>query len=304
MTTLLAIGGHALAPPGDPVGPSVASACARIAGELADTAAGERLVVTHGNGPQLAWLAEQAERAVGGTLPLDAIAAESEGLLGYPLVNALQNALRDRDVVALMTRTEVAADDPALDAPSKPVGRVFDDEEADCLRARGLAVGRDRHGFRRLVPSPVPLAILELAAIRCLVECGTIVVCAGGGGIPVCRAADGSLTGVEGVVDKDAASALLGVALGADRLLLLTDVPGVYTDWPRRERRLRSIGAEPLSALAFAPGTMGPKVAAAVRFARETERPAWITDLAGLPAALAGEGGTRVMPGDAEAELA
>lgn len=302
MITVAAIGGHALVAPGAPTATDpqrVDQAALAIAEHLS----GDALVVTHGNGPQAGWLSAQAEAAIGSPLGLDAVTAQSEGLTGYQLQLALENALPEREITTLLTQVEVDPADPALGRPSKPIGRVYDDEEADCLRARGLAVGQDRGGFRRMVASPRPGRVLELRAIRRLLGEGGIVICGGGGGIPVCRSASGQLRGVDAIVDKDHTSALLASALGARRLFLLTDVAGIHPEWPATDSVLRSADPLALARREWAEGSMGPKVEAAIRFTRETPGTAWIGRIEDLAGMVEGTAGTCIRSGSSWAEV-
>ena len=242
---------------------------------IAEVAAGREVIVTHGNGPQVGLLALQAaayEDEVP-AYPLDVLGAESEGMIGYLLEQELANALGDRSVATLLTQVVVDAGDPAFDAPSKPIGPVYEREPAERLAVeRGWAIAAEGGGHRRVVASPEPVALVELAAIRTLVEAGVLLVCAGGGGIPVvCE--DGRLRGVEAVVDKDLVAALLARELGADALLLLTDVAAVEAGWGTPQARpLGETTVAELRALDLEPGSMAPKVEAACRFA--SRRPA------------------------------
>jgi carbamate kinase len=291
---VIALGGHALAPPGLERAETQREAVRRAAAAIAPIAARHDVLVTHGNGPQVGLLARQAEAAGQGATPLDLLGAESEGLLGYLLEQELANALPARDVAALLTQVEVDAGDPAFRAPAKPIGPVLDAAGAERLRALGVAVAPDRGGFRRVVPSPEPRRVVELRTIELLLRLGVVLVCAGGGGIPVVRDAQGAHHGVEAVVDKDRSSQLLAAAVGADALLLLTDVPAVYADWPGRERPIRRASPRELAALALDPGTMGPKVAAACAFARGARGFAAIGALADAEPLLRAEAGTLV----------
>jgi carbamate kinase len=264
---VVALGGNALVRGGaTPVDPMIVEAAAR---SLAPIAAEHAVVVTHGNGPQVGFLAETDPAAL-----LDVLDAETEGMVGYLLVRALGDALPGREIVGVLTRVEIEADDPAFARPAKPIGRGPD---------------------RRLVASPLPRRIVEAPSIERLVAAGVVVVAAGGGGIPVVRRADGTSVGVEAVVDKDRASALLARELGADALLLLTDVDGVYEGWGTpAARRLPSIDASRAAALALDEGSMGPKVEAALDFA---DAGGWaaIGALTDAAAVLRGDAGTRVV---------
>ena len=209
---------------------------ARIAARaLAEVArAGHDLVVTHGNGPQVGLLALQGlAYKPDETYPLDMMGAETEGMIGYLIEQELENALdHDRTVASLLTQVRVDPDDPAFDNPTKFVGPVYDRDEAERVADRHKwSIAQDGDKWRRVVPSPAPVEIPDLKVIRLLLLHGTIVICAGGGGIPVIAGPDGMLTGIEAVIDKDATSALLAEGLGADALLLLTDVDGVYRDF-------------------------------------------------------------------------
>jgi carbamate kinase len=266
---------------------------------LANVAAHHDIVVTHGNGPQVGLLALQSEAYHGvRPYPLDVLDAESEGMIGYLLEEELRNVLPGREVATLLTQVVVDPADPAFAHPTKPIGPVYEASTAQRLAAeRGWTVGLDGADWRRLVPAPAPRLIIELAAIRLLVEAGVLVICVGGGGIPVVQDRAGGLRGVEAVIDKDLASALLATQLGADRLLLLTDVPYVERDWrtPTARPIQRATPAD-LRALTFAAGSMGPKVEAACRFVEATGRVAAIGALTEADAVLRGAAGTQVAP--------
>jgi carbamate kinase len=216
-------------------------------------------------------------------------------MIGYFLVQALRNELAGSEVVALLTQVLVDADDPAFDDPTKPIGPVYDEREAHRLAVeRRWTVARDGAFFRRVVASPEPKAIVELAAIEELIDCGAIVICAGGGGIPVV-ADPGGLRGVEAVIDKDLTAALLAEQIGAARLIMLTDVSYVECDWGTATAApIASATPEELRDLSFAAGSMGPKVEAACRFAERTGGEAVIGSLAELESVARGEAGTRV----------
>jgi carbamate kinase len=299
MRVVAALGGNALLRRGEPLDAAtqrrnVATATAA----LGVIAAEHELVVTHGNGPQVGLLALQAEAyPEGGTYPLDVLGAESEGMIGYLLQQGLRNALPARDVATLLTQVVVDTDDPAFGSPSKPIGPVYDASEARAAAAsRGWNMRPDGIAWRRVVASPQPCSIVELDTIRLLVESGVLVVCAGGGGVPVARAPDGTLSGVEAVVDKDLAAALLATRLGADALLLLTDVPAVETNWGTpNARALHEATPAELRGLALAAGSMGPKVEAASRFAEATGGRAVIGALEDAAALLDGTAGTNVI---------
>jgi carbamate kinase len=268
---------------------------------------GHALVLTHGNGPQVGFLAIEADAARDTVPPppLDVLVAESQGQIGYLLAQALATQFamegRSREIAVVLTQTVVDPDDPAFRTPSKPVGPMYDALTAERLaRQNGWTVAPDGSGWRRVVPSPRPLEIVEAASIRTLAASGAIVIASGGGGIPVSRGPSGALLGVEAVVDKDLAAVVLAESLDADALLLLTDVSAVHLRWgsPNPEPLRRLTLAEADSGVAngsFAAGSMGPKVRAAADFVRRTGRFAAIGLLGDAVAALEGRAGTRVV---------
>jgi carbamate kinase len=271
-------------------------------------AAGHEIVLTHGNGPQVGYLAIEAEAArdLVPPPPLDVLVAESQGQIGYLLEQALatQFALagRERRIIALVTQTIVDPADPAFGSPSKPIGPMMDETAALQLAARhGWSVARDGAGWRRVVPSPRPVGIVEAVSIGTLVDDGLLVVASGGGGVPVVPAEMGGWTGVEAVVDKDLAAVVLAEAVAADAVLFLTDVAAVHAGWgtpesvPLRELDLTAAAAG-LAAGDFPRGSMGPKVEAAASFVRRTGGYAAIGGLADAVSILAGEAGTRIIP--------
>ena len=287
------------------------------AAALADlAAAGHELVITHGNGPQVGFLALEAELASGvvPVPPLDVLGAESQGQIGYLLAGALRDAFRaagiTRDVAVVLTGTVVDAADPAFGRPTKPVGPVYDEPEARLLAAqRGWSIARDGAGWRRVVPSPRPKRIVEEASIRRLVDAGVLVIAAGGGGVQVVERADGHLEGVEAVIDKDLAAVVLARAVDADTLLLLTDVPAVYVGWGTSEARVvSSLTVDQATSLlrrhACAPGSMAPKVEAAAAFASLPGHRAAIGALEDARAVLDGKTGTTFVRGPAGVRLA
>jgi len=262
----------------------------------------DQLLITHGNGPQVGFILTRVEAALGKAyrLPLEVCVAESEGEIGYVLQQTLYNLGRGhRPVATVLTQVVVAADDPAFGSPSKPIGPWFAPAQAASLATRGVPLLRDARGRgRRVVASPKPLRIVEAAVIARMLDIGVVAIAAGGGGIPVIER-DGRLAGVEAVVDKDLATALLARELRADALVLVTGVAGVYRDFGTpMARLLRRAHPDELAVLAaqgqFPEGSMGPKVAAAAQFARATGRRAVICQPADLGAALRGDAGTRV----------
>ena len=297
MRIVVALGGNALLRRGERMTAENQRRNVRLAAAaLAPLASEHALVISHGNGPQVGLLALQAASYHGDeTYPLDILDAESEGMIGYLIEQELANLLPDRRLATLLTQVEVDPADPAFRHPSKPIGPVYGAVEAKRLvQERNWSIAAEGAGYRRVVASPLPRRIFELGVIELLVNQEVIVICAGGGGVPVIRRADDSLVGVEAVIDKDRASRLLGLELRADWLLMLTDVDGVYLDWETsRARRVRRIAPAALRQHAFAPGSMGPKVEAACEFA-EAGGVAGIGRLQDAGAILAGETGTIV----------
>jgi len=288
---VVALGGNALLRPGEAPNAETQRGNLRVAaGPLAELARSHALVLTHGNGPQIGWLAYQASDE-----SLDVLGAESEALIGYLIEQELAPLLPGREIATLLTQVEVDPADPAFGRPTKPIGPLYDDAQAERLaKQRGWRFVTSRGRRRRVVPSPEPLRIRELGTIRHLVAAGVIVICAGGGGIPVAASPDGRLRGLEAVVDKDLSAALLAQALAADALLLLTDVAAVYADWPAAREPIRRATPAALRARVFEPGSMGPKVEAACRFAERTRRPAYVGALGDALRLLAGACGTCV----------
>jgi carbamate kinase len=299
---VVALGGNALLRRGEPMTAEIQRSHAGEAmAAVAELAASHDVVLTHGNGPQVGLLALQALAYPDvPAYPLDVLGAESEGMIGYVLEQELGNRLPGRAAVTVLTQVVVDPEDPAFQNPTKPIGPVYTEEQAKRLEVeRGWSIARDGGHFRRVVPSPQPIRIVEISAIRMLVEAGAIVVCTGGGGIPVTMNGAGSLRGVEAVIDKDLAGELLARSLDADFLLMLTDVPAVMRDWGTAEEHpiSRATSAE-LRTMQFANGSMGPKVDAACRFVEATGRRAAIGALEDASRIVAGEAGTVVMAND------
>lgn len=300
MRIVAALGGNALLKRGETLSAAaqhenVMLAAAQLA---AIVQAGHSLIVTHGNGPQVGLLALQAEAGPPASAqPLDDLDAESEGWIGYALEQELANALPvGTEIATLLTRIAVDPADKAFAKPSKPIGPVYDEATAKQLATqRGWNVAPDGKFWRRVVPSPTPVSILNEASVTRLTEAGAVVICAGGGGIPVAQNEAGKWHGVEAVIDKDTASALLATRLKADLFIMLTDVESVYADYgTATQRKILSATPDELSGESFAAGSMGPKVAAACHFARETGHTAVIGCLRDAVDILAGRAGTRV----------
>lgn len=272
----------------------------RAAAALAPLAAEHQLVVCFGNGPQIGLLAleSQDDPTLSRAYPLDALGAQTQGMIGYWLAQELHNAGVGRPVVAVVTQTVVDAGDPAFASPSKFIGLGRSRHEAEQLaRRHGWQIRADGPDWRRVVPSPRPRGIVELDSVRRLLDTGAVVVCGGGGGAPVTRDEAGCLAGVEAVVDKDHTSARIAVDLGADRLLLLTDVMAVMRDFGTPDARpIGHLGVDQVPGLHLPAGSMGPKVAACADFTSATGRPSAIGALTDAAAVLRGDAGTTVTP--------
>ena len=313
MRVVAALGGNALLRRGQALTAENQRANARIACRaLAPLALAHELVVSHGNGPQVGLLALQgAAYTPVEVYPLDLLGAQTEGMIGYLLQQELGNELPpEKRLATLLTQIEVDPDDPAFGDPTKPIGPLYTAEEAKVLgSAKGWTLKPDGGSFRRVVPSPIPKRVYGLETIECLLSEGCVVVCAGGGGIPVVHTrervpAGRRLVGVEGVIDKDLASALLARDLTADVLLIVTDVDGVYTEWGTPNQRvIRRASPEALAEMDFAQGSMGPKVQAACMFVEQTGGVAAIGSIANAGALLRGETGTTVALDAAGLEL-
>lgn len=299
MRIVVALGGNALVRRGEPMEQAVQERNIRAAVRaLAALSVHHELVVTHGNGPQVGMLllAHEAGNAVQ-PYSLTVVGSESQGMIGYLLEEALRKALPEREVATLLTQVLVDPADPAFAHPTKPIGPIYERAKANRLaRQRGWVVAPDGEGYRRVVPSPRPRRVLELAAIRLLVDHGVLVVCAGGGGVPVIADRRGACYGVEGVVDKDFTAALLAEELRADLLLLLTDVPAVELNWHTpAARAVRAVTPLALRSERFEEGTMAPKVEAACRFVERTGKRAAIGALDEARELVLGRAGTAVV---------
>lgn len=280
MRIVVAIGGNALLTRDERADAEIQRRHVRAAAvQLAEVARDHTVVVCHGNGPQVGLLARESEddESLTEPFPLDVLGAQTQGMIGYWLAQELSAAGVVAPVAALVTQTEVSGEDGAFANPTKFIGPVLSSDEVPAVGdARGWTLRSDGTGWRRVVPSPDPLRIVELPVISRLVDAGVLVVCGGGGGVPVCRderatdeatATGARLTGVEAVVDKDLTAALIASQLGADRLVILTDVDAVRVDFgTTRERALERVTAAELAALSFPAGSMGPKVTGCLRF--------------------------------------
>ena len=306
MRVVAALGGNALLERGQPLTAenqraNVVRACAA----LAPIAIEHELVISHGNGPQVGLLALQgAAYGKVETYPLDVLDAQTEGMIGYLIMQELGNLLPfGKPLVTLLTMIEVDRGDSAFESPSKPIGPVYTEEEARTLaREKGWSFKPDGDHMRRVVPSPRPKRIFGIEPVKWLLERGSVVICAGGGGIPTVYTDDTApagrrLTGVEAVIDKDLASAVLAADLHADALLIITDVDAVYSDWGTpHQNAIRTATPANLANAQFAEGSMGPKVRAACEFVDRGGEFAAIGAIDDAPALLAGTAGTCVMP--------
>lgn len=272
MKVVIALGGNALLRRGERADADVQMENVRIAAKaVADIAKEHNVVLTHGNGPQVGLLALQADAYKDvKPYPFDVLGAESQGMIGYMVAQCVGNNLPDRQVVNIITQTEVDPNDPAYTDPRKFVGPVYDKETAEKLAAeRGWTIAADGKYFRRVVPSPQPQKIVEIDTIRQLVDAGAMVIASGGGGIPVIRNAEGKLEGSEAVIDKDMSASIMADELDADALLILTDAPSIALNWGTPEQsEIKEVSPEKLQEYNFAKGSMGPKVDAVCRFAQ------------------------------------
>ncbi|OAT16101.1 carbamate kinase [Buttiauxella noackiae ATCC 51607] len=296
-TLVVALGGNALLKRGEPLEAEIQRKNIDLAAKtIAQLTSSWRVVLVHGNGPQVGLLALQNSAYQKVTpYPLDILGAESQGMIGYMLQQSLKNQLPNREVSVLLTQVEVDANDPAFENPTKYIGPVYDKAQADMLVAeKGWTVKADGQYFRRVVPSPQPKQIVESDAITALIQRDHLVICNGGGGVPVVEKADG-FHGIEAVIDKDLSAALLARQIEADALLILTDADAVYLDWGTpTQRPISHITPQELDAMKFDAGSMGPKVAACSKFVALCHGIAGIGALEDGPAILAGEKGTLI----------
>ena len=270
----------------------------RIAAKaLAPITEGNQLVISHGNGPQVGLLALQsAAYEEVEAYPLDVLGAQTEGMIGYMIEQELGNLLPiEVPFATILTMVEVDPEDPAFENPTKPIGPIYNYEDAKLLETeKGWTMKPDGEYWRRVVPSPEPHRIFEMRPIHWLLEKGTIVICAGGGGIPTIFNSEGNLEGVEVVIDKDRASSLLAFELEADLLIMATDADGVYLNWGTdHAEKISTTNPDEIGKYEFEEGSMGPKVEAACDFVRRTGQRAVIGSLADLPEMVAGVAGTQ-----------
>ncbi len=298
MRIVVALGGNALLRRGQPMTAENQRENVRIAAKsLAPITEGNQLVISHGNGPQVGLLALQsAAYEEVEAYPLDVLGAQTEGMIGYMIEQELGNLLPiEVPFATILTMVEVDPEDPAFQNPTKPIGPIYTYEDSKLLETeKGWTMKPDGEYWRRVVPSPEPHRIFEMRPIHWLLEKGTIVICAGGGGIPTIFNSEGNLEGVEVVIDKDRASSLLAFELEADLLIMATDADGVYLNWGTDSaEKISTTTPDEIEKHEFEAGSMGPKVEAACDFVRRTGQRAVIGSLADLPAMVAGNAGTQ-----------
>jgi len=299
MRVVVALGGNALLQRGQELNAENQRGNIRVAAaELATVHNDHQLIIAHGNGPQVGLLAlMDAHYTAVDPYPLDVLGAETVGMIGYMIEQELGNIIPyDDHIVTVLTQVLVDPDDPAFQNPTKPVGPVYSAVEAQRLQQeKGWAVAPDGEYYRRVVPSPLPQRIIEISAIRLLVEHGVVVICAGGGGIPTAYDKDRKLYGVEAVIDKDLASGLLATSLDAEMFVMLTDVPNVYAAYGTKEQKsIVAANPDAMLEMDFAAGSMGPKVTGACQFTRETGYQSAIGQLSDLTGIMAGQAGTLI----------
>jgi carbamate kinase len=299
MRIVVALGGNALLERGETPDAEIQQRhVERAADALAPLCRDHEVVITHGNGPQVGVLAleSDSDHALSHGYPLDVIGAETQGMIGYWLLQSLENAVPEKKFVSLVCQTVVSEQDPSFADPSKFVGEVYSEAEAKRLAAeRGWQIRADGKAWRRVVPSPLPSELVELPVIQELLDEGVVAICAGGGGIPVVRGADGRLHGIEAVIDKDRTAALLAEHVGADALVLLTDVAAVEIGYGTPDARpIRRTTPAELRSISFPAGSMGPKIEAVCSFVSATDGFAGIGRLGDALAILTGDAGTRI----------
>lgn len=294
---VIALGGNALLQRGEILSAENQQRSIQVFAQRVATLAHDyQLVIVHGNGPQVGLLALQnAAYTESPAWPLDILVAESQGMIGAAIAQALTQNVGDSPVTTLMTRVEVDPQDEAFAAPGKYIGPVYQPEQHAELEQRyGWTMKADGQYIRRVVPSPIPQSILDSEAIQMLMEAGHTVICCGGGGIPVVAQGNG-YQGIEAVIDKDLTAAVLANAINADHLLILTDADAVYEHWGTPQARaLRHVTTAELAPFAAPDGAMGPKAAAVIQFVKQTGRSAFIGALKDAPQILTGEKGTCV----------
>lgn len=299
MRIVIALGGNALLRRGEALSAENQRKNVRLAAsQMAKVFAGNELVITHGNGPQVGLLALQgAAYPEVETYPLDVLGAQTEGMIGYMIEQEMGNLLpADVPLATVLTRVEVDKNDPAFQNPTKPIGPVYSKDDAERhAREKGWNIAPDGNRYRRVVPSPRPQRISQIRPIQWLLQNGTVVVCGGGGGIPTCRDEAGRCVGVEAVIDKDLCSSLLAQQLHADLLVIATDVDATYMNWGKPDQQaIAQAHPQALAQLYFAAGSMGPKIQAACEFAENTGKTAVIGALADIEAIVRGEAGTQI----------
>ncbi len=299
MRILVALGGNALLRRGEQMTAENQRRNVRIAAEaLAPLCREHQIVISHGNGPQVGLLALQgAAYSEVGAYPLDVLGAQTEGMIGYMIEQELGNILPfEQPFATILSMVEVDPNDPAFEHPSKPIGPVYTREESERLAAeKGWTMAPDGDKFRRVVPSPRPQRIFQIRPVKWLLEKGCIVICAGGGGIPTMYRPGRKLQGAEAVVDKDLAGSLLARELEVDQFIMATDADAVYLDWGTpAQRAIRRASPAALRECRFPPGSMGPKIQAAIELVEATGKTAAIGALHDLVAISEGKAGTLV----------
>jgi carbamate kinase len=299
MRVVIALGGNALLRRGQVMNAeNQRENIRRAASEMAVVHEQHQLIIAHGNGPQVGMLAlMDAQYKAIEPYPLDVLGAETVGMIGYMIEQEMGNLIPFKDhIVTILTQIVVDPYDPAFQNPSKPVGPIYDRAEAERLqREEGWSMAPDGEHFRKVVPSPIPQRIIEMSVIRMLVDHGVVVICAGGGGIPVAYDENRKLFGVEAVIDKDLASGLLAKGLDADMFVMLTDVPNVFVNFGTEDQRaIRAASPDTLEEMDFAAGSMGPKVLGACKFVRETGQASAIGKLSDLTKIMEGTAGTLI----------
>jgi carbamate kinase len=298
MLIVIALGGNALLQRGEPLEADLQKANVKsTAKAIAELAKNHQVVICHGNGPQVGLLALQNEAYTDvKNYPLDVLDAQTQGMIGYLIQHEIGNELGGKSVVTVLTQVVVTKNDPAFKNPSKPIGPIYNKEQADSIAVeRGWKMAPDGQHFRRVVPSPQPKGIVELSIIRKLLDENVTVICGGGGGIPVLRNGDAKLEGVEAVIDKDSTASFMAERLGADKLVILTDVSAACIDFGTpREKKIRFTSPDSLRSMNFARGSMGPKISASCRFVENTNRTAAIGKLSELLDIINGKAGTQI----------